>query len=137
MNGKRIEDLMIASLDDTLSPGDQAFLNRHLESDPEAKKIYNEHLRVRGLLKKRTALTFGPLFSEMVIRQIADARVAIDRWIFIFFKKFQLAAAGIIVALVILNLYFESGNNAVITSAEEVSEDVFSIDFMNTLIESI
>lgn len=66
------------------------------------EESYNN--RIQEILSKGKSQTFGPFFAERVIHHIAMMEEQIEYQLFSFFKKYQLAAIGVVVALLVTNI---------------------------------
>lgn len=99
-----IENLWLRSLDGTLTADEQRQLNAALNAHPELATDIAQYTKIRERLRRSDDATFGPYFAQKVIEKLQTAKVGIDRQIMIFFKKYQLAALGLIMFLLTLNL---------------------------------
>src|SRR5689334_9356016 len=104
MNKQETEDLYILSLDQKLAPADEERLLRALKEHPDWARSLLQHKTAREFLRASSPATFGPYFTAKLIHKIQNTGVVIDRQLFGMFKKFQLAAVGVVVALLILNV---------------------------------
>jgi hypothetical protein len=104
MNKK--EELVIKSLDAKLSNEERAMLMQLLESDHETKKLSDQYEKLRDMLLRPEPDSFGPFFAERIVNKIKNLKKEIDYQIFFFFKKYQLAAVGVVIALIVLNIIF-------------------------------
>ena len=84
--------------------------------------------------------TFGPYFAQKVINRIENMRVEIDKQIVFFFRKYQLAALGVFIALLAINVIFSDQLNipSVLgiqeeVTADETDDDIEAFDFSNNL----
>jgi hypothetical protein len=101
-----IEDLYLQSLDRSLTEVEKASLQSALETNPELAKDVERYNKIRSMLLRSQPATFGPYFSQRVIARIQGMRVEIDKQIMFFFKKYQLAAVGVLIALLSINIIF-------------------------------
>lgn len=143
MNQQELEDLYIRSLDLPMTAEEKEKFLKELHVYPELAKQLSQHKKVRDLLIVKTPASFGPYFAAKLMHKIENTGVVIDRQLFSFFKKFQLAALGAIVVLLILNILFTEqisvksilGIDRAITPTTE--ETVVSFDFFKTLNENL
>ncbi len=141
MNLQELEDLYIRSLDVPLRTEEKELMERELQRDPGLAKVLEQHSTIRMLIRAKETATFGPYFAAKVIHKIQNTGHVIDQQIFSFFKKFQLAAVGVIMALIVLNIIFAEqpsipsilGLETTVTTEEEI----FSFDFLETLNDSL
>lgn len=141
MNKAEIEDLYIRSLDVPLSKQESEVLSKELAEDAELREQLLRYNTLRETLRSKIPATYGPYFASKLINKIQDTSVVIDHFIFSFFKRFQLAAVGLVVALFVLNVMLSDqsdlrsilGLNATIPSDEET----LSFDFFQTINESL
>src|SRR6478736_953015 len=103
MTPQQIEDLFIRSLDVPMNASEKESFLAALQENGKLSKVLSDHKTIRQMTRATTPATFGYYFASKLITRIENTGVVIDRQIFSFFKKYQLAAAGIIVALLILN----------------------------------
>ena len=85
-----------------------------------------------------TPSTFGPYFAQKVILRIQNLRVEIDQQIVFFFKKYQLAALGVVIALLAVNVIFADTLDlpsvlGVEETAAPADDDLLSFDFYENL----
>ncbi|MFZ6002075.1 MAG: hypothetical protein ACOYW3_16300 [Bacteroidota bacterium] len=106
MTNDQLEDLYVRSLDETLTPADKELLLNAVHERNEASQLFDDHKKVRDVLAAPTRATFGPYFAARLIHKIQNTGTIIDRELFGLFKRFQLAALGIVVVLLILNFVF-------------------------------
>jgi hypothetical protein len=104
MNIKELEELYLRSLDQTLSPSEKEQLEAGLRANPELAAEVRHYDHVRAMVQRKEAATFGPYFAQKVIDKLQTVKVGIDRQILIFFKRYQLAAIGLAVLLITLNV---------------------------------
>lgn len=125
---EKIEDLYIRSLDMPLNPGETAMLTKWVNENTEFASQLSGHKSIRASLVRRNPATFGPFFAARLLARIENSRVIIEREIFSFFKKYQLLAAGIVVALLILNT---------VLSENLTVDSIFGLDNQNTVVDEI
>ncbi|SHH24497.1 hypothetical protein SAMN04488109_3341 [Chryseolinea serpens] len=138
MNKQETEDLYILSLDQKLAPADEERLLTALREHPDWARSLLQHKTARELLRASSPATFGPYFTAKLIHKIQNTGVVIDRQLFGMFKKFQLAAVGVVVALLILNVALaEQGSWKSVLGIEEDAttpvEQQVPFDFYETL----
>jgi hypothetical protein len=137
MTPQKLEELFIRSLDVPLSKEDQTELVKALESDPLLAKRLEQHRIIRDALKRKEPATFGPYFTARLIHKIQNTGVVVDHQLFVFFKRFQLAAIGVVVALLVANVIFsEQQNLQTILGIEQTAptgEVIVSFDYSQSL----
>ena len=138
MNKQETEDLYILSLDQKLAPADEERLLTALREHPDWARSLLQHKTTREFLRASSPATFGPYFTAKLIHKIQNTGVVIDRQLFGMFKKFQLAAVGVVVALLILNVALaEQGSWKSVLGIEEDTttpvEQQVPFDFYETL----
>lgn len=106
MTHQELEALYIRSLDMPMTVDEKNIFLNELNKHPELAKQLADHKKVRDLVRPNKSFSFGPYFASKLIRKIENSGIIVDRQLFSFFKKFQLAALGVIVVLIILNLAF-------------------------------
>lgn len=154
MNPKEIEELFIRSFDQPLSDTEKEQMLNAMHSNTGLAKDMSEYKRIREALLRKQPATFGPYFAQKVITRIQGLRIEIDKQIVFFFKKFQLAAAGVLVALLAVNVIFSDQLNvssvlglqdSVATVTQPVTDnqdtvtndvDVVSFDFFDNLTDN-
>ncbi|HPH45725.1 MAG TPA: hypothetical protein PLJ60_08410 [Chryseolinea sp.] len=143
MKPQELEDLYIRSLDIPMTNVEKENFMNELHAHPEFAKQLAMHKKVRDLAEAKTPASFGPYFASKLMHKIENTGVVIDRQIFSFFKRFQLAALGMIVALIILNVALTDqvslpsilGLDRTATPTTE--EAVASFDFFESLNENL
>jgi hypothetical protein len=103
MTPQQLEDLYIKSLDQPLSEEESASLKKALESTGVQQSLHH-YDEIRASLRRNEEATFGPFFAQKVVNKIMNMRVEIDQQIAFFFKKYQLAVLGVLVALLVVNV---------------------------------
>ena len=141
MNKQELEDLYILSLDEKLSSTGLEQFMKTLKEHPDWARSLAQHKKARELLRAHSPATFGPSFASALVHKIQNTGIVMDRQIFGTFKKFQLAALGVVVALLILNMMFSEQrswksvlgieDNGITTPAPNEQEVPF--DFSQTL----
>lgn|GEM_PF-970805 len=122
MAKKSIEDILIESLDQPVHEGEKQQLDQRLALDKDVRKQHDQYLKIREMMRRKRETSFGPYFSVRVATRIQNMRKEIDHQILFFFKKYQLAALGILIAIVAVN----------IISAKDISvQSVLGIDEKN------
>jgi hypothetical protein len=137
MSPQELEELYIRSLDAPIQKHEQELLVNEVRKDPARAREFEQHNTIREVLKRKTPDTFGPYFSARLIHKIQNSGILVDHQIFSFFKKFQLVAIGVIVALLVANIVFsEEQSLTSIFGLEEPSADdeqIVSFDYSQTL----
>jgi len=106
MSEHEIEDIIIQSLDAPLTKEEKEILKKGLNEYPRLSKQESLHYKLRETMLRQTSATFGKSFAVKLTARIENSGVVIERFIFSFFKKYQLLVAGVIVGLLILNTVF-------------------------------
>lgn len=134
---EEFEDLFLKSLDGSLSDRDKEILSTSIQKDARLEKTSNQYLQVRQLLHRQEADSFGPFFAERIINHIRTVKSQIDYQIFFFFKKYQLAVVGIIIALVAINIVLSDklSVKSVLGLEEIAQEEIVFIDLYEGLTE--
>jgi hypothetical protein len=129
------EKLLLRSLDISLSDKESETLKKVLLEDSRLPLQTLDYLRVRELLARKNSETFGPFFGERVINQLKKRTKEIDYLIFYFFKKYQVVALGVLVALLTANILLadQLSLESVFGYEEETLEDIISIDVYQNL----
>jgi hypothetical protein len=125
---EKIEDLYVRSLDMSLNPSETAKLTEWLTENSALASKLSGYNSIRETLARKNSETFGPFFVTRLLAQIENGRVIVEREIFSFFKKYQLLAAGIVVALLILNT---------VLSENMTVDSIFGLDSQNTVVDEI
>ena len=99
------EELLLLSWDATVQASERNALAALLQQDHVLRKQSDHYLKVRELLKRQEPDTFGPFFAERVMNMIRKNAENIEGLVFFFFKKYQLVVLGVVVALVLANLF--------------------------------
>ena len=134
---EEFEDLFLKSLDGSLSDRDKEILSTSIQKDARLEKTSNQYLQVRQLLHRQEDDSFGPFFAERIINHIRTVKSQIDYQIFFFFKKYQLAVVGIIIALVAINIVLSDklSVKSVLGLEEIAQEEIVFIDLYEGLTE--
>lgn len=137
MNQQELEDLYIRALDLPMNSTEKEKFLSDLKRYPAMAREMIVHDKIRELTASKAPATFGPYFASRLVHKIEQTGVVIDRQIFSFFKRFQLAAVGVVVALLILNMTFADQTNLKsILGLERIStqeEEIVSFDFSEIL----
>jgi len=137
MTPQEIEDLLIRSLDAPLTTAEAALFSSQLKENASLEKDLSDHKKIRELLRPAVPASFGYFFASKLIAHIENTGVVIERQIFAFFKKYQLLAAGVIVALLILNTVFseQPSMNSIfgLENTTTPADEIVSFDFYKTL----
>jgi len=131
------EDLFLQSLDGRISDDQKRKLAEAMIADPILKKNADQFVKLRDKLLRKEEESFGPFFAERIINQIKSLKKEIDYQIFFFFKKYQLAAIGAVVALVVLNIVLSDSLTvkSVLGFEDEQVDNIVSIDLYRNLTE--
>ena len=139
MNTNEIEDLFLRSLDQTLSDAEKEQLVNAFRTNPGLAKEVSQYKHIRQTILRNKPATFGPYFAQKVITKIQNLRIEIDKQIIFFFKKYQLAALGVFIALLAVNVIFSDQFDvpSVLGIKEEAAaiddEVIEAFDFQNNL----
>ncbi|MCE2893491.1 MAG: hypothetical protein LW721_03560 [Flammeovirgaceae bacterium] len=101
----------------------------------------NYNNRIQEILSEGKGQTFGPFFAERVIYHIRVMQDQVEYQLFSFFKKYQLAAIGVVVALLVTNIILsETWSVSSILGLEknlatDTVTDILQIDLYQDLIK--
>ena len=131
------EDLFLQSLDGKISEEQKTKLAEAMNNDRSLKKSADQFVNLRTKLLRKEADSFGPFFAERIINRIRSLKKEIDYQIFFFFRKYQLAAIGVVVALVVLNIVLSDNLTlkSVLGFEDEQASDIVTIDLYQNLTE--
>lgn len=129
------EELFLKSLDGAINDQQKMELENGLQKDSQLKKKTDQFIMLREKLYQSEKDSFGPFFAERIINRLKSLKKEIDYQIFFFFKKYQLAVLGVIVALVVLNIVFSDSLTvqSILGFEEEQVDDLVSIDIYKDL----
>jgi hypothetical protein len=140
MKPDEIEKLFLHSLDEHLDESQKEALTKALKEQPGLAEDLSKYKLIRERLLRNNPATFGPYFAQKVINRIENMRVEIDKQIVFFFRKYQLVALGVFVALLTINVIFSDQLNipSVLGIQEEVvaddaDDEIEAFDFSNNL----
>ena len=138
MTKEKIEELYIRSLDEVLDDSETRQLTEGMTSFPELTRQLAEFKKLREAVARKQPATFGPYFAQKVIAKIQQGRVEIETQIAFFFKKYQMAALGVFIALLAVNVIFSDRVDVpsilgVEDTPQPVEDDLLSFDFYYTL----
>lgn len=140
MTQDEIEDLFLRSLDNPLSDDEKNKLKKAIETKMLPGEDVMRYNNIRSSLHRESPATFGPYFAQKVITKIQGMRAEIDQQIVFFFKKYQLAALGVFVVLLSVNIIFSDEINipAILGIEETVvadtpEDDIEEFDFLEAL----
>lgn len=142
MSTPEIEKLYLKSLDTALSQKEQEALDKALADGGQLLNDLQHYQQIRNVLRSTESKTFGPYFATRLMYKIQNTGVVIDREIFSFFRKFQLAAVGIVIALIALNIFYSEGNLLSAIGLESTTpttseSDIVSFDYSELLNENL
>lgn len=106
MTPQEIEDLYIRSFDEPMNAEEKELLLKALKANAGVATDLSHYKKIREVLLRHTPATFGPYFSRKIVTKIQNVGIQIDRQILAFFKKYQLAMVGVVIALLALNAVF-------------------------------
>jgi hypothetical protein len=139
MTPQEIEDRFIRSLDVPMTATEKEFFMNELRDKTTLVKTLTDHKKIREVLQSHPPSSFGFFFASKLVARIENTGVVIERQIFSFFKKYQLVAAGVVVALLILNTVFsdqltvDSIFGLENTTTTPLDEEIVSFDFYKAL----
>jgi hypothetical protein len=105
MKINELEELYLRSLDHPLTSAEQLELEAALRTFPEFASDVAKYKNIRDSVRRSDEATFGPYFAQKVIEKLQTVKLGIDRQIMIFFKRYQLAALGFVMLLLMINLW--------------------------------
>lgn len=129
------EELFLRLLDSELTKETHDKLEAFVGENQELKVRSNQLLQLREMLQRKEAESFGPFFPERIAYRIKQLKQGIDYQIFFFFKRYQLLAAGVIIALLAINVLLSDqlSIKSILGLEEEAIEDVMAIDVLSSL----
>jgi hypothetical protein len=137
MTPQEIEDLYIRSFDEPMNAEEKELLLKALKTNAGVATDLSHYKKIREVLLRSNPATFGPYFSKKIITKIQNVGIQIDRQILAFFKKYQLAAVGIVIALLALNAVFADQLNLQslfgLEDTTTQTEEIVSFDFNEIL----
>jgi hypothetical protein len=144
MKKEELENLYLRSLDQSLGAAERAQLAAALEAFPDLAADLEQYKNMRAMIARSEAATFGPYFAQKIIDRLQAVKVGIDRQIMMFFKRYQLAAFGLVILLGTVNLLSaEKPDLPSVLGLEEVTasdgqpapddEDLLSFDLYENL----
>jgi len=131
------DDLLLKSYDAPVTARERELLSSLMQNDHALRKQGDQYSRIRELLLRPEPDSFGPFFAERIMQQLKQRASEIDYLIFFFFKKYQVLAIGVLVALLITNMLLtdELTLKSLFGIDQQTTEDVFSIDLYKDLTE--
>lgn len=138
MNTNELEDLYLRSLETSLSVAEQEVLLRELQKNAGLAQELASYRDIRAALTRKRPATFGPYFAQKVVNRIHGMRIEIDRQIVFFFRKYQLAAVGVLIALLAINVLFADQLNlpsifGLTDTVSNAEEELAGFNFIDTL----
>lgn len=137
MNGQFFEneELLLKSYDVPVSAREREELAKQMQNDPTLRRQSDQYVKIRELMLRTEPDSFGPFFAERIVNQLKQRVNEIDYLIFFFFKKYQVLALGILVALLVTNLLLtdQLSLKALFGVDQETTEEGFSIDLYKNL----
>lgn len=129
------EELLLKSYDVPVSAQERQELSRQMQNDPSLRRQSDQYIKLRELLLRTEPDSFGPFFAERITHQLKQRVNEIDYLIFFFFKKYQVLALGVLVALVVTNLLLteQFSLKAFFGITQETTEDILTIDLYKNL----
>jgi hypothetical protein len=133
MTLQEIENLYIRSLDEPMNDIDRQNLATALKENPGLINDLGKYNKIRELTLRKVPASFGPYFARKVVARIQNVGIQIDREILAYFKKYQLAAVGVVMALVALNAIFADQLDLPsifgLQDSVQPTEEIVSFDF--------
>lgn len=105
MNISKSEQLMLRSFDVPFSREENEKLDRLMSTEETWRREQSRYSALRDMIARKADESFGPFFAERVISRIKRRANEIDYLIWFFFKKYQVLALGILVALLVANIF--------------------------------
>jgi len=137
MTPQEIEELYIRSFDEPMNAEEKELLLKALKANAGVATDLSHYKKIREVTLRSNPTTFGPYFSKKIITKIQNVGIQIDRQILAFFKKYQLAAVGIVIALLALNAVFADQLNLQslfgLEDTTTQTEEIVSFDFNEIL----
>jgi len=124
------EELLLKSLDAPVNADERERLATGMQENPALRKQSDQYYKIREMLKRKNADSFGPFFAERVLHVIKQRAGNIDYLVFFFFRKYQVVILGVLVALLLANLFLSDNITlkSIFGLEGETPEDIFSID---------
>ena len=131
------EELLLRSFDASVSAREREELTSQMQHDPGLRRQSDQYLKIRELMLRTEPDSFGPFFAERIMNQLKQRVNEIDYLIFFFFKKYQVLALGMLVALLITNLLLSDQPTikSLFGVEQQATEEIFTIDLYKNLIE--
>lgn len=137
MTPQEIEDLYIRSFDDPISSEGKELLLKALRTNTGIATDLSHYKKIREMLLRKEPASFGPYFAKKVIAKLQNMGIQIDRQILAFFKKYQLVAVGVVIALLALNAVFADQLSLQslfgFENTANTADEIVSFDFSKTL----
>jgi hypothetical protein len=135
MDNLEEEELLLRSLDASISNEEKEKLAKLLLHNDELRNKSNQIGQLREMLRHQEQDSFGPFFAEQIAYRIGQLKKEVDYQIFFFFKRYQLLAAGIVIALLAINILLSDqlSIKSIFGLEEEAIEDVVAIDVLSSL----
>lgn len=128
------EEMLLRSWDAAVTAKERNTLAACLQEDHVLRKQSDQYLSLRKMLQRQEQDSFGPFFAERVMNVIKQKSENIEGLVFFFFKKYQLAVLGVVVALVLTNLFLtDKLTLASLFGLDKENEGVFTIDLYKDL----
>jgi hypothetical protein len=137
MTTQELEDLYIRSFDERLTDQQKESLLNEMKTNGGLATELSHYKTIRELTLRSSPASFGPYFAKKVVARIQNVGVQIDRQIFKFFKTYQLAVVGVVIALLALNAMFADRLNLEtlfgLDSDQQTTEEIVTFDFSKIL----
>jgi hypothetical protein len=137
MTPQEIEDLYIRSFDEPMNAKEKELLLKALKEKAGVATDLSHYKKMREVLLRTSPASFGPYFSRKIVTKIQNVGIQVDRQIISFFKKYQLAMVGVVIALLALNAVFADQLNVQslfgLEDTASQTEEIVSFDFNEIL----
>jgi hypothetical protein len=129
------EELLLRSWDAPVSARERKTLAEAMQNDPVMRQNSEQYQKIRTMLLRAEADSFGPFFAERIMNMIKNRTQQIDYLIFFFFKKYQVVLLGLLVALLISNMLLtdQLTLKGILGVEQDTTENIFSIDVYENL----
>lgn len=131
------EDLLLRSFENELTSSEKIALENELESDRVLKKRQREFIQIREALAAKEPASFGMFFAERALNKIRVLHQDVEYQLFAFFKRYQLVAIGLVIALLAINVVLADSFSlqSILGLEDETINDLVQLDLYNELIK--
>jgi hypothetical protein len=139
MTPEIIEDLFIRSFDEPLNNQEKEELVKGLHTYSGLATDLSTYRRIREAIRRNNAASFRSNFAQRVMNRIENLRVEIDLQIGFFFKKYQLAALGVLIALFAFSAVFSDqlSLKSILGIEENTTDEIIQFDLYKTFNEDL